>query len=144
MNVVKLHQQLSGVINAMRAGGGPRFIEIETYRYCGHVGPENDDWLEYRSAEEIATWRQRDPLPVLRDEAIRLGVSEAALRESEAAIETEIGEALASARSADFPDFRRSLAQVWSQSYSPIVKEFVRGGAASFDSRQAETRLKPY
>ncbi len=144
MNVAKLHQQLSAVIDAMRAGGGPRFVEIQTYRFCGHVGPENDDWLGYRSAEEIATWRTRDPLPALRDEAIRLGVAEAALRECETAIEIEIGEALAAARSADFPDLRRSLAQVWSQSYSPIVKEFVRGGAMAFDSRQAETRLKPY
>ncbi len=144
MDVVKLHRQLGAVVEEMRAGGGPRFVEIETYRFCGHVGPENDDWLEYRSADEIAAWRSRDPLPALRKQARQLGTSEAALRECEAEIEDEIAEALAAARSDEFPDFHRSLDQVWSQSYSPLVKEFVRGGATAFDSRQAETRLKPY
>jgi TPP-dependent pyruvate/acetoin dehydrogenase alpha subunit len=144
MDIVQLHGQLGAVIEEMRTGGGPRFIEIETYRFCGHVGPENDDWLDYRTAEEIATWRCRDPLPALRNEALRLGTSEQALQKCEAEIDSEIGEALAAARRDPFPDFRWSLDQVWSRSYSPIVKEFVRGGEAAFDSHQAETRLKPY
>jgi TPP-dependent pyruvate/acetoin dehydrogenase alpha subunit len=144
MDIVGLHLQLRTVINEIRAGSGPRFVEIETYRYCGHVGPENDDWLEYRTAEEIAAWRQRDPLPALRNETLRLGTAEKALQKCEAEIETEIGEALAAARRDPFPDYGWSLDQVWSQSYSPVVKAFVRGNEAAFDSHQAETRLKPY
>jgi pyruvate dehydrogenase E1 component alpha subunit len=144
MDVVKLHLQLGTVVDEIRSGGGPRFVEIETYRFCGHVGPENDDWLDYRSADEIAVWRRRDPLPALRREARQLGTSEKALRECEAEIEVEIAAALAAARCDKFPDFHSSLDQVWSQTYSPLVKEFVHGGATAFDSRQAETRLKPY
>jgi len=144
MDIVRLHLQLRAMIDEMRSGGGPRFIEIKTYRYCGHVGPENDDWLEYRTAEEIAAWLKRDPLPALRAETLRMGTSEKVLQEYEAAIDSEIEEALAAARSDKFPDFAWSLDQVWSHSYSPIVKEFVRGGEGAFDSRQAETRLKPY
>ena len=79
MDIVKLHLQLRAVVDEMRSGGGPRFVEIDTYRFCGHVGPENDDWLAYRPAEEIATWRQRDPLPALRGEVQRLGTSDATL-----------------------------------------------------------------
>jgi TPP-dependent pyruvate/acetoin dehydrogenase alpha subunit len=144
MDIVKLHLQLRALIDEMRSGGRPCFVEIETYRYCGHVGPENDDWLEYRTAEEIAAWRRRDPLPALRAQTLRLGTSEEILRGCEAAIENEIDEALAAARRDKFPDFRWSLDQVWSRTYSPIVKEFERGGEGIFDSRQAETRLKPY
>jgi pyruvate dehydrogenase E1 component alpha subunit len=136
--------QLRAIVDEIRSGGGPRFVEIETYRFNGHVGPENDDWLEYRTADEIAAWRQRDPLPALRNEALRFGTSEPILQQYEAEIEAEIGEALAAARRDPFPDFRGSLDQVWSQSYSPIIKEFVSGNEAAFDSRQAETKLKPY
>ena len=144
MDIPRLHLNLCTVIEEMRAGNGPRFIEVETYRYCGHVGPENDDWLEYRTADEIAAWRRRDPVPALRAETLRLGTSETALRLCETDIEREIDSALAAARSASFPDYQWSLDQVWSQSYSPIVKEFVRDREAAFDSNQAETRLKPY
>ena len=35
MDIVQLHGQLGAVIEEMRSGGGPRFIEIETYRFCG-------------------------------------------------------------------------------------------------------------
>jgi TPP-dependent pyruvate/acetoin dehydrogenase alpha subunit len=144
MDVVKLHLQLRSLVNEMRAGAGPCFVEIETYRFCGHVGPENDDWLDYRPAGEIAAWRERDPIPALRNDALRLGNSEDSLRKCEADIEAEIAEALAAARSDPFPDFSQSLEQVWARSYSPIIKDFVRGGDGAFDSRQAETRLKPY
>jgi TPP-dependent pyruvate/acetoin dehydrogenase alpha subunit len=144
MDIVKLHLQLRALIDELRSGGGPRFVEIETYRYCGHVGPENDDWLAYRTAEEIAAWRQRDPVPSLRAEARRLGIAETRLSECEAEIEREIEEAFAAARRDAFPDFRWSLDQACSNDYAPIVKHFVHGGVGGFDSGQAETRLKPY
>lgn len=45
---------------------GPSFIEIPTYRYLEHCGPNNDDHLNYRSPEEIKLWHNNDPLKVSR------------------------------------------------------------------------------
>ena len=43
-----------------RAGDGPTLLECATYRWGGHyVG----DPERYRSKEEVAAWRGRDPLP---------------------------------------------------------------------------------
>jgi TPP-dependent pyruvate/acetoin dehydrogenase alpha subunit len=144
MDILDLNSRLETIIADIRAGRGPHFVEIETYRFCGHVGPENDDWLQYRTADEILTWRQRDPVPALRDAALRLGMPESLLQETEAAIEVEIADAFDAARTDPFPELNWSLDQALAQSYSPIVKDFVRGGTGIFDSRQAETRLKPY
>jgi 2-oxoisovalerate dehydrogenase E1 component len=47
-----------------RAGDGPSFIEARTYRYYAHSS-DDDDHL-YRTAEEVATWRRRDPIALLR------------------------------------------------------------------------------
>ena len=40
-------------------GGGPTFIEAQTYRYYGH---NTGEVVTYRTAEEVETWkRQRTP-----------------------------------------------------------------------------------
>jgi pyruvate dehydrogenase E1 component alpha subunit len=42
-----------------RSGQGPSFIEAMTYRYCGHMP---GDAGEYRTKEEVAQWKARDPI----------------------------------------------------------------------------------
>jgi hypothetical protein len=66
------------------------------------------------------------------------------LVEVEHAIEQEIVAAIEAAKQAGFPSYEWSLAQVSADSYAPLVTDFVSGRATAFDSRQAETRLKPY
>jgi len=45
-----------------RAGRGPTFLECRTYRFVGHHTAERTMKLGYRTDEEIARWRRRDPL----------------------------------------------------------------------------------
>ena len=47
-----------------RSGGGPTLIEAVTYRIGDHTTA--DDASRYRSDEEVATWRARDPIVRLR------------------------------------------------------------------------------
>jgi TPP-dependent pyruvate/acetoin dehydrogenase alpha subunit len=47
-----------------RAGGGPTFVECRTYRFFGHHTAERTMKLGYRTDDEIAHWRKRDPLEV--------------------------------------------------------------------------------
>jgi len=47
-------------LDKARSGGGPTFIECLTYRMADHTTA--DDAARYRSAEEVALWRARDPL----------------------------------------------------------------------------------
>lgn len=46
----------------IRNGGGPRFIEVSTYRWMEHVGPGIDWDLGYRSREEATRWVKYDQL----------------------------------------------------------------------------------
>lgn len=47
----------------MRQTGKPAMLEGVTYRWCGHVGPdENIDVGLKRSAADIAAWKKRDPI----------------------------------------------------------------------------------
>jgi pyruvate dehydrogenase E1 component alpha subunit len=144
-DVVGLHIELGKIIADIRhRSAGPYFVEVETYRYCGHVGPENDDWLGYRSTDEIASWKRRDPLPSLRLQAKSLGIPDKVLLETDETIEQDIASAIQAARQAPSPTHEWSLAQVWSRRYAPHVRNFSNPREDAFDGRQAETRLKPY
>ena len=47
-----------------RAGDGPTFLELVTYRRLGHSS--SDDPSRYRDEAEVAAWEQRDPVERLR------------------------------------------------------------------------------
>jgi len=53
------------LINDIRSGGGPRFIEAYTYRYLEHVGPSEDWDMNYRSSIEKDSWSKQDQLEIL-------------------------------------------------------------------------------
>ena len=42
----------------------PIFIEVDTYRYLEHCGPNRDDNLNYRPTKEIKHWSNNDPLVI--------------------------------------------------------------------------------
>ena len=40
----------------------PLFIEVDTYRYYEHCGPNKDDYLNYRPKKEVELWTKKDPV----------------------------------------------------------------------------------
>jgi pyruvate dehydrogenase E1 component alpha subunit len=62
-DVVQLSKLSNELINDMRANPRPYFIEAVTYRWRGHVGPdENIDVGVRRSKAELGAWKLRDPI----------------------------------------------------------------------------------
>ena len=59
-----------------RAGQGPSMVEGKTYRLVPHTS--NDDSLRYRSREEEAEWRLKDPIPRFKKYLIDRGVLDGA------------------------------------------------------------------
>jgi TPP-dependent pyruvate/acetoin dehydrogenase alpha subunit len=69
---------------AVREGGGPRFLELQTYRFRAHsmYDPEL-----YRTKAEVDEWRQRDPIPAF----VAVASAEGLLEDGDlAAIEAEV------------------------------------------------------
>lgn len=75
-----------------RSGGGPTLIEAKTYRYYAHTS-DDDDRL-YRSREEVAMWRRKDPIEIVKQYLIEQRLLPETL---EAQLETEIVEEIATA-----------------------------------------------
>lgn len=93
------------LVSASRAGEGPGFLEAITFRWRGHVGPSVDiDVGIRRSPEELAAWKERDPLRRLADSLFQeRGQTQDVLQRIEAEIMVDISEAIKFARSAAPP-----------------------------------------
>lgn len=86
-----------------RSGQGPVFMELTTYRWREHCGPNYDNDLGYRSQVEFDEWRQRDPLEQLVHSALTAGLQTDELVAMKTRITHEIDEAVAFARESPFP-----------------------------------------
>lgn len=71
-DVLEVHKVAGEAMERARAGGGPTLIECKTYRWMGHnVG---DAHTLYRSAEEVAEWKKKDPIARFKVALIEEGV----------------------------------------------------------------------
>ena len=53
-------------IGRARNGGGATIVELMTYRFLEHCGPNTDSNLKYRTDAEVAEWKSRDPVSTFR------------------------------------------------------------------------------
>ena len=88
-----------------RRGEGPTFLELATYRWREHCGPNYDDELGYRPEGELERWQALDPIPRLEQ---RLLAGEAISPEEvdrwRTELQTEVREAVAFAKASPVPD----------------------------------------
>jgi pyruvate dehydrogenase E1 component subunit alpha len=59
-DVFAVYRATLAALEKARSGGGPSFIECLTYRMADHTTA--DDAARYRSPDEVAVWRARDPI----------------------------------------------------------------------------------
>jgi TPP-dependent pyruvate/acetoin dehydrogenase alpha subunit len=98
-DIIKTFREASRLVAELRGGGGPHFLEVETYRWREHVGPSEDWHLGYRSKEEGEIW-------MARDEMARIGymIPVAKRIEIEAECEVRVEAAFDFAEASPFPD----------------------------------------
>ena len=94
MDVIAVHTALDAAIEKARNGGGPTLIESLCYRYTPHS--TYDGVPVYRTREEEAEWKEKDPLVRTRiyltgrglvDEAFESKINDELRQEIEAAID---------------------------------------------------------
>jgi TPP-dependent pyruvate/acetoin dehydrogenase alpha subunit len=102
MDVMAVAAVVSPAVERARSGRGPTLIECKTYRFLGH---SKSDQRVYRSKEEEAAWRERDPIARLRATLLEQGLATAAeldaiAREALAAVD----DAVSFAQRSPFPE----------------------------------------
>jgi pyruvate dehydrogenase E1 component alpha subunit len=102
MDLLDTYTVVSQALARVREERRPLLVEAVTYRFRGHSMADPED---YRSKEEVARWRERDPLPAFAVLLEREGMLRA---EQLAQIEREVAERVDAAErfaeQAPFPD----------------------------------------
>lgn len=96
------------------AGAGPSFIECRTQRFDAHHTFEHKVRLRYRSEEELARIRSRDPVAI---QGARLDAADRARIDDE--VDAVLTEAVAFALDSDFPDPLTALDHLYASGLSP-------------------------
>jgi len=116
-DVLAVHEAVREAVERARAGGGPALLEAVTYRFRGHY---EGDPEAYRTAEEVAEWREKDPIERLRGQLEGWGLlDEAAAEEIRAAALAAIDEAVEFAEGSPWPEPEDALRDV----YTDLVEE---------------------
>jgi pyruvate dehydrogenase E1 component alpha subunit len=109
-DVLAVHQAVREAKEHARTGG-PSLIVAQTYRYQGH---SKSDANRYRTKEEIAEWRARDPIPRFRKVLASTGsFTEAELDAIETRARDQIEEAVQFATASPDPDPETLLTDVY-------------------------------
>ncbi len=72
MDVLAVREAVGRAVEHARRGQGPSLVECQTYRWYGH---SRSDPRVYRTKEEEAAWKQRDPIPAFAARLIEAGIA---------------------------------------------------------------------
>jgi 2-oxoisovalerate dehydrogenase E1 component len=134
MDTLAVYLAMTEAVAHMRAGNGPAVVEAEVYRFFHQNGPFPGSAFGYRTREEEARWRARDPLPQIARQLERRGIltrpDADSAREKAGALMAEIGSVLLEPAPGGKPGERRIKAAEWPN--PAFVDVGVRGDLSEF------------
>lgn len=121
MDVEVIHNEIAAAAEFVRAGNGPMFLEIRTYRYKGH---SMSDPAKYRTKEEEEAYKLKDPVEII--EAKLLSKKMATAEQIEVIkerVKEEIDEAVQFAEDSPFPSVEELYTDNYEQKDYPFIMD---------------------
>ncbi|HEX9885815.1 MAG TPA: pyruvate dehydrogenase (acetyl-transferring) E1 component subunit alpha [Longimicrobiales bacterium] len=129
-SALETYAHFAELARSVRAGAGPQFVEVRTYRFKGHSMSDPVSGT-YRSREEVAQHvEERDPIAILRDTLMDEGLlTREGLEEMNAEASRKAEAAVEFAEASPFPPA--------SDLYDHVYSEINPHGRLFFDGRPA-------
>jgi pyruvate/2-oxoglutarate/acetoin dehydrogenase E1 component/TPP-dependent pyruvate/acetoin dehydrogenase alpha subunit len=102
MSVLEVRKAVAEAAERARRGDGPTIVECQTYRYYGH---SHSDPRAYRTREEEALYKDRDPVKRLHSDMATVGLlTDEEFEKAEEAVQTKLDEAMRYSEASPEPD----------------------------------------
>ena len=119
MSPESVHEAVSRAAEHIRAGKGPYFLEILTYRYKGH---SVSDPAKYRSKDEVQEYMERDPIKTTEATILENDIATAEeIQAIKDMIKAEIDEAMEFAENSPYPDASELFVDNYVQNDYPFI-----------------------
>ncbi|MGF1533002.1 MAG: pyruvate dehydrogenase (acetyl-transferring) E1 component subunit alpha [Bernardetiaceae bacterium] len=119
MQVEEVHWAVERAARVARNGDGPSLLEFRTYRYKGH---SMSDPAKYRTREEVAEYKERDPIKNLKHKLLDKGLfTEEELKAIEDKVKQQVSDAVAFAESSPWPDPKEAFREIYVENDYPFV-----------------------
>jgi acetoin:2,6-dichlorophenolindophenol oxidoreductase subunit alpha len=113
MDAVAVYEAAGEAIARDRRGEGPTLLECKTYRYYDHVGVRGMG-LSYRTDDEVAYWKERDPIKRLEQALAKQGIlSTEAAKAVHDEVAAQVAEGVQFAEASPLPDPAALLEDVY-------------------------------
>ena len=113
-DVIEVFNVAKKAVRDARRGKGPTLIECMTYRWRGHVGPNDDLETGLRSKEELSYWKEKGPIKKLEKLLLsRNFLSKSEFLQIRREVEKEVDESLMFAKKSPFPSENSLLDNVF-------------------------------
>ncbi|MBI1911181.1 MAG: thiamine pyrophosphate-dependent dehydrogenase E1 component subunit alpha [Deltaproteobacteria bacterium] len=111
MDAGRVFENTKKIAEKIRQGGGPALIEAKTYRFCGH---SKSDARLYRTREEEAAWKQKDPLPKMELKLLEV-ISQGEIEVIKRSIKASVDDAYEVAVAGEDPGVEEALEGAYAQ-----------------------------
>lgn len=119
MNPTKVAEALDEAITRARAGKGPTFLDLKTYRYRGH---SMSDAQKYRTKDEVEEYQKIDPISQVKKTLLdKKYASEDDIKKIDKRVKDKVSECEKFADESDFPDKSIMYDVVYEQEDYPFI-----------------------
>ena len=121
MSVEEVHFAVEDAAKRARKGDGPTLLEFRTYRYKGH---SMSDPAKYRSKEELAEYKERDPIAQVKEVLLsKKYASQKDIERIDTRIKEQIAECVDFAENSAYPDPSEAFKDVYVQQDYPYIMD---------------------
>ena len=115
-DVKETYKTFKNLFKNIRKNKEPLFIELDTYRWREHCGPNYDNNIGYRSEEEFRRWKRNDPIYLIESEIKlkdKLGLKK--IESIKNSISSRIDEAFVKAENAKAPNIKEAFKDIFAK-----------------------------